>query len=208
MNRRQFLLPAVAATLLPGALRAEIGADALANLRQRLVVAPVHAGEFEQRKSLAGFRNPLVSRGTYTIARDRGVVWDTREPFASVVVITPTSLRAELPGGGTAKLREFRKDAFLGIANQLLFALLTGDVALLQRHFLVEGSARAAGAWQLDLKPRDATLGRWLAEARIEGDQHIAKVQWREVSGDSGTIAFSKQRTAQQLSADETRRFD
>jgi hypothetical protein len=46
----------------------------------RLASPAVLRGSFEQEKRLAGFRNPLLSKGDFLMAKDRGVVWATRAP--------------------------------------------------------------------------------------------------------------------------------
>ena len=61
-------------------------------LHERLKVAPVLQGAFEQTKTLAGFRNPLVSHGEFLVARGQGVWWHTQQPFESTLVVTRTRL--------------------------------------------------------------------------------------------------------------------
>ncbi len=62
--------------------------DLLASVARRLADAPCIRGRFEQTRRLSGFSNPLVSRGDFVLARGRGVVWQTREPFPSSLLVT------------------------------------------------------------------------------------------------------------------------
>ena len=64
------------------------GQGSEAGVRARLAQPAVLRGQFEQRKQLKGFRNPLVSRGNFLLLRERGVAWDTTEPFASSALLT------------------------------------------------------------------------------------------------------------------------
>ena len=95
MKRRLLLLSAFAPALPAFAA----GGDVLAQVRRRLADSPVLKGAFEQRKTVKGFRNPLVSRGDFLVARDRGVVWATREPFASQLIVTRDRLLSKQADG-------------------------------------------------------------------------------------------------------------
>ena len=80
-------------------LSAVAGDEALAGVRERIEQPEVLRGRFEQEKQLKGFRNPLRSTGTMLLVRERGIAWDTSEPFASSAVLTREKLTSELPDG-------------------------------------------------------------------------------------------------------------
>ena len=67
-----------------------------AGVRELLSKPAVLRGEFEQSRHLHGFHNPLVSQGDFLLARDRGVVWMTRKPFASTTLITKDRLQEKV----------------------------------------------------------------------------------------------------------------
>lgn len=212
-SRRQALAAALAGALLPASLlptaRAADTEAALAErVKKRLSDAPVQRGEFEQKKSVKGFKHPLVSRGDYLFARERGVVWRTREPFASTLVLTRERLLARGADGATTTAMDARSEPGLRAVNQLLFALLAADLAALAQRFRIEGQASGEGPWQLRLAPRDAQLAGWLQSVELQGDRQVQTVQWQEASGDTNLIRFSAQAGAAQLTADEAARFD
>ena len=82
MSTRRLFCCALGAAVL-GAGAAEPVPAVVREIRQRMADDAVLRGSFEQRKSIKGFRNPLVSRGEFIVARQRGVVWRTVEPFGS-----------------------------------------------------------------------------------------------------------------------------
>jgi hypothetical protein len=88
MKRRVLLLALGCAAI------ASEAADLQAEVLKRLDASPVLQGEFEQSKSLKGFKNPLVSKGEFLLARSQGIVWETKQPFASTLVITSACWRA------------------------------------------------------------------------------------------------------------------
>jgi outer membrane lipoprotein-sorting protein len=165
-------------------------ADLVKDVRARLVDAPRVRGQFKQEKTVAGFKKPLVSRGDFLLARDQGVLWNTRSPFASTLTLTRKSLSAEQGTGGAAYRLDSTKEPALAAVNELLFALLAGDVASLQKRFKVEGELVGAAGWKLELTPTDAGLARIFKHVHLEGDGYVRQVRLDETRGDTSLITF------------------
>ncbi|WP_257447600.1 outer membrane lipoprotein carrier protein LolA [Archangium lipolyticum] len=168
-----------------------LAADLAADVRARLVDAPVLRGSFEQQKTVAGFKKPLVSRGDFLVVRDQGVLWNTRSPFASSLTVTRKSLRAEQEGGAAYQLESTREPALTAV-NELLLALVSGDLSVLATRFRLEGELVAKGGWKLTLIPTDASVSRLFRRVRLEGDTFVRQVELEEVRGDSTRILFDQ----------------
>ncbi|MFZ5525812.1 MAG: outer membrane lipoprotein carrier protein LolA [Pseudomonadota bacterium] len=180
-------------------------ADSLAELGRRLTSPPVLRGDFEQTKTIKGFKRPLVSRGTFVMARGRGVHWATREPFASTIVVTRDRIRT-LDAAGSNTI-ETRQEPGLRMVNDLLLALLAGDIKALASRFQTDLVLDGARGWRLTLLPRDAALGRFVTRIELQGDEHVRQVHWQEASGDETRLRFPQHRTTP-LSPAETAWFD
>lgn len=180
--------------------------DPLAELGRRLTAPPVLRGEFEQTKTLKGFKRPLVSRGAFVMARGRGVHWATREPFASTIVVTRDRIRTLDASGGNNTV-ETRQEPGLRMVNDLLLALLAGDIKSLASRFQAELVLDGARGWRLNLLPREASLGRFVTRIELQGDEHVRQVRWTEASGDDTRLQFSKH-SVTPLSPAETAWFD
>lgn len=165
--------------------------ELVAGVRARLAEAPVLRGEFEQKKTVAGFKKPLVSRGGFLLWREKGVLWDTRTPFPSTLTLTRTSLSAQQGTGGAAYTLDASREPALAAMNELLFALLSGDVATLATRFRVEGELVGKEGWRLVLTPTEAGLSRIFRRIQLEGDRYVRQVQLEESRGDSSVIQFS-----------------
>jgi len=179
-----------------------------AQARQRMSDEPVIRGEFEQRKTLKGFRNPLVSRGDFLVARDRGVVWRTREPFASSLAITRDKLLSRQADGTVVTRLNARDEPGLRAINEMLFALVAADLQALAQRFRIEGELLDAVRWRLVLVPRDTALSQWVTRIELEGDRYLRSVRLLESQGDASLIRFSQQTGAAVLTRDEDLRFD
>ena len=182
-------------------------ADLVADVRTRLAQPAVLRGEFEQSKQVQGFKKPLMSRGDFLVAKDRGVVWRTREPFAGVLKLTPNEIVAT-QGNDVAFRLSATTEPTVRVINGLLFALLNGDVAALDAQFKLEGSVQAK-TWTLNLVPKQAAFAKILAHVELSGDQYVRRVVLDEANGDRTTIAFRAQVVEPaKLTADEAARFE
>lgn len=205
MKRRSFCAAALVAVAT--GVRAADG-TVLAQVRQRLADAPVLKGTFEQRKSVKGFRNPLVSRGDFLVARDRGVVWATREPFASALIVTRDRLLSRQADGTVNTQVDASHEPGIRAVNEMLFALMSANLAVLSARFEVDGSLPGKEGWRLVLKPRDAALAQWVSRIELDGDRFVRKVRFAEAAGDSSEILLAGHTTAQVLTPGDAARFD
>jgi hypothetical protein len=199
-------LAALALALLAPA-HAAPAAPAVALVRQRLQLAPVLQGDFEQVKTIAGFRNPLVSHGDFLVARGQGVLWHTTKPFESTLVVTKTRLFTRAADGSTANALDAQSEPGLRQVNELVFALLAADLDALAERFTIEGEGVGAQGWKLVLVPRDPQLARFIARATLEGGRNVESVRIEEARGDATLIRFAHQVPAQALGTADAARF-
>ena len=189
---------AVAVAAVPGA-----------GVRARLADTPVLRGQFTQEKHLQGFRNPLQSQGDFLLARNRGVVWNTRSPFASTVVMTRQRLLARQADGSERNLFERGSSPAVATANSLLMALLGGNIDILSRQFVLTETLLPEGAWRLQLVPKPGALQKIFRRIELQGDSNVRSVHLEESAGDSTDIHFTELHdTPAQLSAAEAKQFD
>ena len=181
--------------------------DLAQSVRERLTQAPVLRGEFEQSKQVQGFSKPLVSRGSFVVARERGVLWLTKTPFASQLRLTRDEIKATQNGAVAFRL-DASKEPSVRVINGLMFALLNGDIGGLAEHFKIEGSVDGK-SWQLHLTPRSSALAKLMAGVDLSGEAQVRSIRISEASGDTTAIRFSAQRTEPaQLTSDEARQFE
>jgi len=192
--------------LLATAFSAQAQSDA-ALVRQRLQSAPVLRGDFEQAKTIQGFRNALVSHGEFMVARGQGVWWHTRQPFESTLVVTRTRLFTRAPDGSTANVADAQTEPGLRQVNELVFSLLSADLDALSDRFAITAQAVGATGWTLTLVPRDAMVAKFLKGATLAGDRFVQTVRIDEARGDSTSIRFTHQSPSPALSAVDAARL-
>jgi hypothetical protein len=204
----RFLAALAVAIAAQAAIAVEPVPAVAAQARQRMADAAVVRGEFEQRKTIKAFRNPLVSRGSFLVSRARGVIWQTREPFASSLVVTHDRLLSRQADGTVVGRVSARDEPGLRVINEMLFALMSADLQALAQRFTIEGALVGTDRWQLVLVPRDAALAQWVTRVEIDGDRSVRGVRLHEAQGDVSAIRFSQHVAAPALTREEELRFD
>ncbi|MFL6676847.1 MAG: outer membrane lipoprotein carrier protein LolA [Burkholderiaceae bacterium] len=198
----------LAATPAPAASAASTPpGDAARLVRDRLKLSPVLKGEFEQTKTLKGFRNALVSRGEFLVARGQGVWWHTREPFETTLVVTRTRLFTRNTDGSITNLADAQAEPGVRQVNELIFSLLAADLDALADKFNIATQPAGAAGWSLVLTPRDPAVARFLVRATLAGERDVQSVRIEEARGDTTQVRFSHQQPAAALAPDEAARF-
>ncbi|WP_222846815.1 outer membrane lipoprotein carrier protein LolA [Chitinolyticbacter meiyuanensis] len=184
-----------------------VAADLAQSVKAQLAQPAVLRGDFVQHRKVVGFKKPLVSRGDFVVARERGVLWRTVKPFAGELRLTRDEIAAT-QDGQTAFRLDAAKEPAVRMINGLLFALLNGDVTALAGHFTLEGQVEAA-RWQLQLTPRTASLAKLMKSISLQGDAFVRHIEIEETGGDRTVIDFTGQRAEPAaLNAEERARFD
>jgi len=183
-----------------------LGAAPVLEIQAILVKPKVLCGRFDQTKQLAGLKNPLRSNGRFCVVADKGVLWRNLQPFANTLRLTRDEIIQWQGERVTLKLNA-QQEPTLRLVNNILFAVLAGDLGQLEKHFDVDGVVRD-GAWSVKLKARDAGVAKAIGAIVLEGGAYVKNVAIDEASGDRTRIVFSEIQTgAGAMSGDEAALF-
>ncbi len=206
MIRRDALrLIAALGCLAASPLRAE---DLPAAVAARLTDTPVIRGQFEQTRRLAGFSHPLVSRGDFVVVRGRGVMWTTREPVPSSLLVTPDKLVMRGADGKIQQQMQADAQPAMRMVGESMIAMLRGDFRNLSSRFDITGKLVGKQGWTLTLTPTDAGMRRAFSRIELSGDQFVRDVKLEEASGDSTAVRMIHPVAARQLDPSEEQRFE
>lgn len=203
-TRRLFCLALLASPVAHGSEASPL----LREVRQRLAQEPVLRGAFEQRKTVKGFRHPLVSSGEFTVSRQRGVLWRTQQPFASTLVVTRDRVVARQADGSIARVLSANEEPAVRTVSETLFGVMAADLALLAQRFQVDGELAGREGWRLALQPRDAAMARWVTRVELEGDRFLRGVRLQEAGGDATQIRLMRHAVDTALRGDEEAQFE
>lgn len=197
LHRRAVLAIVLAAPASPRA------ADALQTLRGRLEEAAVLRGQFTQSRRISGFRHPLRSSGEFVLARGRGVLWLTRRPIVSTIVVTPDRMETRDDQGQRTQVLEARGEPALRTINTVLLAALSADLTPLRALFAIDAVPVGEAGWRLELTPIDKVVATPFVRITLSGERFVQSIRLDERGGDFTEVGFSGTHAAAALSAAE-----
>jgi hypothetical protein len=181
-------------------------AGPVAKIQSMLAKPRVLCGRFDQRKQLAGLKNPLISSGRFCVVADKGVLWRSLQPFANTVRLTRDEI-VQLQGDRVAARLDAKQEPALRTINNVLFALFAGDLAEIDKLFEIDGDIHDKG-WEVKLKPREPGLAKAISSIALEGGTYVSNITISEASGDRTSIVFSEIQTGDTaMTADEAALF-
>lgn len=177
------------AVLLFAAATCTQAAAPVAKIQSMLAKPDVLCGRFDQSKQLAGMKKPLLSNGRFCVVKGKGVLWRTLKPFPNTLRLTRDEI-VHLQGDRVAMRMDARSEPVVRTINSVLFSLLGGDLAQLDKLFEVDGTAEK-DSWQVALKAREPALAKAIGAVNLEGGAYVKRIEMNEASGDKTSIVFS-----------------
>ena len=192
------LAPTVAALLLSFSAQA----FDLQQLSDQLAKPSVIHGNFTQEKHLRALPQPLVSKGTFVLAKDHGLLWLLKTPLQQDYRITSQGI-ARRDANGWQLLPNKSAGAE---QNRLFLAVLQGDSSGLQRDFDLQLQGEAQ-QWKLTLTPRSLLLKQVFTQITIDGGALVHSIELLETQGDSTLLRMQDSTADQPLSNAEQHDF-
>jgi hypothetical protein len=196
----------IAAAALAAASASAHAAAPVAKIQAMLARPDVLCGHFDQTKSLAGMKKPLLSNGRFCVTKGKGVLWRTLKPFPNTLRLTRDEI-VHLQGDRVAMRMDAKTEPVVRTINSVLFSLLGGDLAQLDKLFEVEGSA-GKDSWQVALKAREPALAKAVGAISLEGGAYVKRIEMNEAAGDKTVIVFSNMQSGEgAMTAEEAAQF-
>ncbi|MFL9923323.1 outer membrane lipoprotein carrier protein LolA [Herbaspirillum lusitanum] len=176
-------------------------------IQAALAKPAVMCGRFDQSKQLTGIKKPLLSNGRFCVLRDKGVLWQTLQPFPNTLRITRDAI-VQMQNGRVAMKLDAQQEPVVKMINSVMFSLLSGDLSQLDKLFELDGEIKN-GNWHVALKARQPALAKAIGDITLDGAAYVSKVTMKEAGGDRTEILFSAIKTGDgALSAEEGALFD
>ena len=174
----------------------------LQQLSDQLAKPSVIHGNFTQEKHLRALPQPLVSKGTFVLAKDHGLLWLLKTPLQQDYRITSQGI-ARRDANGWQLLPNKSAGAE---QNRLFLAVLQGDSSGLQRDFDLQLQGEAQ-QWKLTLTPRSLLLKQVFTQINIDGGALVRTIELLETQGDSTLLRMQDSTADQPLSDAEQHDF-
>jgi hypothetical protein len=186
---------------------------AAANTEQLLTISSrlnrdfILRGRFTQTKRIAILQRPLISTGSLLRVKDRGILWQLKQPIALRYLITDQGIESldsdnTIPSGG-----------FSQSLGEIFSALVVGDTTTLANtfslFFLADNNIQSATDWEIGLKPlADSVMARAIEYIVLSGDLQVKTIVIAEKNGDQTRLEFfDLSNTPATLSVEEANSF-
>lgn len=200
MKKFRLLYPLLL-TLLVGNAQA----NALAQIQQRLQIPPLLQCEFEQQRTLQGMSQPLRSQGTIIMDQQQGMVFQQKQPFAQLIVLTETRLYQDIQG--QIQMISAQEQPQIFHFSQLIADLLQGKWQTLETNFTLLSPTITPEQWQVSLEPKTAPLNVLFKQFELRGDRLLERVNIADQQGDFTELRFSQCHSLAGLSDEQQRYF-
>jgi outer membrane lipoprotein-sorting protein len=170
--------------------------DLLTQIAARMAKTEITQGDFQQVKQLKILRKPLQSTGIFTYHQSKGVIWKTRTPVASLLLVNDTRLL-------TAQGEQAVPAAF----GKVFKAMLGGDLKQLSDGFSMTGSIQEP-VWRLTLNPKDDLLKKIISSIVLSGDNELRLLEIQEAGGNITRIKFDQITHPAQLTSEQQADFE
>lgn len=184
------------------AMSALANAFDLQQLSEQLAKPNVIHGQFIQEKHLRALPQPLISKGSFVLAKNHGLLWLLKTPLQQDYRISAKGI-ARRDGNGWQLLPNKSAGAE---QNRLFLAVLQGDSSGLQRDFELALSGDAQ-KWKLTLTPRSLLLKQVFNQINIDGGELVQTIELLETQGDSTVLRMQDSNAGQPLSDAEHHDF-
>ena len=174
----------------------------LQQLSVQLAKPEVIHGQFIQEKHLRALPQPLLSKGSFVLAKNHGLLWLLKTPLQQDYRITANGI-ARRDGNAWQLLPNKSAGAE---QNRLFLAVLQGDSSGLQRDFELALSGDAQ-QWKLTLTPRSVLLKQVFNQINIDGGELVQTIELLETQGDSTVLRMQDSTANQPLSEAEQHDF-
>jgi len=174
----------------------------LQQLSEQLAKPEVIHGQFIQEKHLRALPQPLLSKGSFVLAKNHGLLWLLKTPLQQDYRITANGI-ARRDGNAWQLLPNKSAGAE---QNRLFLTVLQGDSSGLQRDFELALSGDAQ-QWKLTLTPRSLLLKQVFNQININGGELVQTIELLETQGDSTVLRMQDSIANQPLSEAEQHDF-
>ncbi|WP_065259487.1 outer membrane lipoprotein carrier protein LolA [Pseudomonas bananamidigenes] len=174
----------------------------LQQLSDQLAKPDVIHGQFIQEKHLRALPQPLISKGSFVLAKNHGLLWLLKTPLQQDYRIDARGIaRRDVNGWQLLPGKSAGAEQ-----NRLFLAVLQGDSSGLQRDFELTLSGDAQ-QWHLTLTPRSVLLKQVFNQINITGGTLVNTIELLETQGDSTVLRMQDSTAGQPLSDAEQHDF-
>lgn len=181
-----------------------LAADQLEEVYSRISSHPVTKGELTQEQYIKMANRSLISKGTFVMASDNGVIFEIIDPFPSSLVVTPEKMVQTLPGD-VVSVMDGKDNAMFSNIAKIIHSVFANDVQVLKDNFHV--SVTGGPKDVVTLIPKDPLLSMLFQKITLAVGDSIDSVSIIETGGNWVNYTFFNKTFPEKLTEDERQRL-
>lgn len=181
-----------------------LAADSLEDVYARISAHPVTKGELKQEQYIKMANRSLISKGTFVMASDNGVIFEIIDPFPSSLVVTPEKMVQTLPGD-VVSVMDGKDNAMFSNIAKIIHSVFANDVQVLKDNFQV--SVTGGPKDVVTLIPKDPLLSMLFQKITLAVGDSIDSVSIIETGGNWVNYTFFNKTFPEKLTEDERQRL-
>ena len=148
---------------------------------------------FKQTRRWSALKDAMITEGTFTWSRGGKLVWHTKPPAESELIVEGKQATMKYPALGTTQSFDFSADPGMAAVFDSIAAVLQADFDKLAPQF--EVAIKGRSPLTVSLKPKAAELAKVIQgiELTFNPKLDLSSVVLHEAGGDQTEIAFKDQ---------------
>lgn len=162
-------------------------ASILENKITRIPEGGALKADFVQERHLTGIPKPIISTGEIVVWKDKGLLWNTKTPFSSMLLVSAKGLFQIDKGKKTPIVQAGQSSGDRTIFNTLgnVFA---GDFSEGVQGFEIKMLPESQNQWHIHLSPVYTEIRNFIRAIDITGSTYISEVKISRPNGDHDVI--------------------
>lgn len=175
-------------------------------ISQSIASHKVQKGDFTQTKFISKLKRELSSSGSCIISREDGIMWQTKKPFPSTMIVSASSV-VQISSSGKKSVLQAEGNATFESFAKVIGSVFQGGEELSEKNFDIffEGSEKA---WSVGLIPREKSIRTIADRFLLQGGEALTSVTMHEKNGDFIRYEFANLSFPATLTDDEKAFFE
>ncbi|MBQ7158685.1 MAG: outer membrane lipoprotein carrier protein LolA [Treponema sp.] len=171
------------------------------SVSQTIAAHEAQKGDFIQTKHISKLNRNLASSGTYLLSKNNGIVWQTKKPFPSTMIVSATSV-VQIAASGKKSVLQAGSNATFESFAKVISSVFQGGEDLSEKNFDIffEGTEKS---WTVGLVPKDKAIHAVAERFVLQGGSALNSVTMHEKSGDFVRYEFANVAFPATLTDDE-----
>lgn len=144
---------------------------------------------FVQKRYAAETSTPLISQGEMILWNGKGLLWNLKDPFATIILISRSGI-FKIDEGIKSSLLDGQSEGAAKVIFTLISHILNGSLSQLKDFTPQYLPSPAPGKWKLSFIPAKS-LQPFIASILIEGGTVIQQITILRPNGDRDEITFA-----------------